>query len=119
MDYTITIDLNGRTGKLIIPEDATKGELGLIQNMLNRCIEERIAHAKRIEVAKNPLMADIEDLGISVRLKAILTRSGCRTVADVLAHSTDELMGIRNMGRASYEECLKVFRQYGEFRHEE
>jgi DNA-directed RNA polymerase subunit alpha len=46
----------------------------------------------------------IEDLNLSVRAYNCLKRSGLMTVGQVLEKSEEELLGLRNFGRKSYEE---------------
>lgn len=46
----------------------------------------------------------IEDLALSVRAYNCLKRSGLMTVGQVLEKSEDELLGLRNFGRKSYDE---------------
>ena len=46
----------------------------------------------------------IEDLSLSVRAYNCLKRSGLMTVGSVLEKSEDELLGLRNFGRKSYDE---------------
>jgi DNA-directed RNA polymerase subunit alpha len=46
----------------------------------------------------------IEDLTLSVRAYNCLKRSGLMTVGQVLEKSEDELLGLRNFGRKSYDE---------------
>ena len=46
----------------------------------------------------------IEDLNLSVRAYNCLKRSGLMTVGQVLEKSEDELLGLRNFGRKSYDE---------------
>jgi len=118
-DYTITIDLNGRIGKVIIPDKATKSELQMMKDFLCKAIDTRIECAKISEIKANPLKADIYDMDLSVRLTNVLKRAGCNTVADVLSHSKSEIRYLRNMGVNAYKECLEVFGQYGEFKEDE
>ena len=46
----------------------------------------------------------IEELSLSVRAYNCLKRSGLMTVGQVLERSEDELLGLRNFGRKSYDE---------------
>lgn len=118
-DYTITIDLNGRMGKVILPNNATKSEMIMMKDFLCKAIDTRIELAKVEEIKRNPLSTDIYDLDLSVRLTNVLKRSGCNTVADVLSHSKTEIAHFRNIGKHSYEECIKIFGEFGEFKPEE
>lgn len=118
-DYTITIDLNGRIGKVILPSNATRSELVMMKEFLCKAIDTRIECAKISEIKANPLKCDISDLDLSVRTYNVLKRSNCNTVADVLSHSKEELKRFRNMGINSYKECLEVFGAFGEFKEDE
>jgi len=118
-DYTITLDLNGRIGKVIIPNGANKEELCMMKDFLCKAIDTRIEHARIESIRANPLKADIGDMEVSVRLYNVLKRSGCNTVADVLSHSKTEIQCFRNMGRKAYEECIEIFGEFGEFKADE
>ena len=116
--YKITVDLNGRVGEIIVPNDATRAELQMMKEFLCKAIDTRIECAKISEIKANPLKADIYDMELSVRLTNVLKRAGCNTVADVLSHSKDEIRRFRNMGVNSYKECLEIFGAFGEFRED-
>ena len=63
-DYTITIDLNGRMGKVIVPTDANRAELQMMKEFLCKAIDTRIESAKVKEVKANPLKASIYDMDL-------------------------------------------------------
>lgn len=117
--YKITVDLNGRVGEIIVPNDATRSELQMMKEFLCKAIDTRIECAKISEIKANPLKADIYDMDLSVRLTNVLKRAGCNTVADVLSHSKNEIRRFRNIGVNSYKECLEVFGAFGEFREDD
>jgi DNA-directed RNA polymerase subunit alpha len=65
-----------------------------------------------------PIPADrystaIEDLALSVRAYNCLKRSGLMTVGQVLEKSEDELLGLRNFGRKSYDELRERLIELG------
>jgi len=65
-----------------------------------------------------PIPADrystaIEDLQLSVRAYNCLKRSGLMTVGQVLEKSEDELLGLRNFGRKSYDELRERLIELG------
>ncbi len=55
----------------------------------------------------------IEDLQLSVRAYNCLKRSGLMTVGQVLEKSEDELLGLRNFGRKSYDELREKLIELG------
>ncbi|MCL6643433.1 MAG: DNA-directed RNA polymerase subunit alpha [Dehalococcoidia bacterium] len=55
----------------------------------------------------------IEDLNLSVRAYNCLKRSGLMTVGQVLEKSEDELLGLRNFGRKSYDELRERLAELG------
>jgi len=57
-----------------------------------------------INMAPDRYNTPIEDLSLSVRAYNCLKRSGLMTVGSVLEKNEDELLGLRNFGRKSYDE---------------
>jgi DNA-directed RNA polymerase subunit alpha len=57
-----------------------------------------------VPLAPDKYNTPIEDLQLSMRAYNCLKRSGLMTVGQVLEKSEEELMGLRNFGRKSYEE---------------
>jgi DNA-directed RNA polymerase subunit alpha len=57
-----------------------------------------------VPLAPDRYNTPIEDLQLSMRAYNCLKRSGLMTVGQVLEKSEEELMGLRNFGRKSYEE---------------
>lgn len=55
----------------------------------------------------------IEDLQLSVRAYNCLKRSGLMTVGQVLEKSEEELLGLRNFGRKSYDELRERLAELG------
>ena len=55
----------------------------------------------------------IEDLNLSVRAYNCLKRSGLMTVGQVLEKTEDELLGLRNFGRKSYDELRERLIELG------
>lgn len=48
----------------------------------------------------------VEDLNLSMRAQNCLKRSGIMTVGEILEHSEEELLALRNFGRKSYDEMM-------------
>lgn len=65
--------------------------------------------AKRILNGNKPL----EEMDLSVRSYNILKRAGVNTAADIAKLTLDDLQKIRNMGRKSVEEILKILHECG------
>ena len=54
-----------------------------------------------------------EEALISIRAMNVLRRSGCDTVSDIIQHTEDELMKMRNMGRNCLKEILDLLHKNG------
>ena len=61
-------------------------------------------HSPGLLMAPDRYNTPIEELALSVRAYNCLKRSGLMTVGQVLEKSEDELLGLRNFGRKSYDE---------------
>lgn len=59
-------------------------------------------------------MTDIRDLGLSCRAYNCLMRAGINTLEKLREISEEDLMNVRNLGRHSLEEVLKVRNNYPE-----
>ena len=80
----------------------------------------KIANALKIDLTsvskattENPTGVAIEDLCLSVRSYNVLRSAGYNKLEDVSKHSFDELLQLRNMGRKSAMEILKVLEERG------
>ncbi|MFN0094268.1 MAG: DNA-directed RNA polymerase subunit alpha [Dehalococcoidia bacterium] len=62
------------------------------------------AHPSGLMLPPDRYNTPIEELSLSVRAYNCLKRSGLMTVGQVLEKSEDELLGLRNFGRKSYDE---------------
>ena len=71
----------------------------------------------RIEVDSNDLEKvlemNIEELELSVRSFNCLKRAGINTVAELCAHTQDDMMKVRNLGRKSLDEVQDKLRALG------
>ena len=78
----------------------------LHNNMVEKLNEE---YKERYEFVENKkyIKISIEELGLSVRSRNCLLRSGIKTVGELLEQSDDDLMMVRNLGRKGIEE-IKV-----------
>ncbi|KAA0236708.1 hypothetical protein EDM76_07750 [bacterium] len=63
-----------------------------------------MAAMARLALPPDKYNTPIEDLALSVRAYNCLKRSGLMTVGQVLEKSEEELLGLRNFGRKSYDE---------------
>ena len=107
--------------EVTVSNDLTVEELEIVKEMLTRLIDARTKKLKLIRNNKLPLSANIDSLypELSVRARNVLKRSGCETIADVLACSPSDLKRMRNMGKNTMEEILNRFREYGSFKEDE
>lgn len=74
---------------------------------------ERGRHGGIGSVAPDRYNTPIEDLNLSVRAYNCLKRSGLMTVGQVLEKSEEELLGLRNFGRKSYDELKERLVELG------
>ncbi|MCR5202420.1 MAG: DNA-directed RNA polymerase subunit alpha [Lachnospiraceae bacterium] len=65
------------------------------------------------EEPPKPLEMDITDLELSVRSFNCLKRAGINTVADLVNHSQEDMMKVRNLGKKSLEEVLAKLDELG------
>lgn len=110
-----------KAAEVTVSNDLTVEELEIVKEMLTRLVDARTKELKLIRNNKLPLSADIDSLypELSVRARNVLKRSGCETIADVLACSPSDLKRMRNMGKHTLEEILNRFREYGSFKEDE
>ena len=60
---------------------------------------------------QDPLLIDLADAELSVRSYNCLRRAGIKTVGEVALMGTERLMQVRNLGRRSCEEVIRVLRE--------
>lgn len=113
--------IGGKFAEITTSDDLTIEELEVVKEMLTRLVDTRITELKMRRGNKLPLSANIDSLypELSVRARNVLKRSGCETIADVLACSPSDLKRMRNMGKHTMEEILNRFREYGSFKEDE
>lgn len=113
--------IGGKFAEITTSDDLTIEELEVVKEMLTRLVDARTKELKLIRNNKLPLSANIDSLypELSVRARNVLKRSGCETIADVLACSPSDLKRMRNMGKHTMEEILNRFREYGSFKEDE
>lgn len=75
----------------------------LHNNMVEKLNEEYKEYYEFVE-NKKYIKISIEELGLSVRSRNCLLRSGIKTVGELLEQSDDDLMMVRNLGRKGIEE---------------
>ncbi|MGB2695084.1 MAG: DNA-directed RNA polymerase subunit alpha [Dehalococcoidia bacterium] len=85
--------------------DVLREELGIF-SQLGKPEPTMIEHGvgRGIALSEDRYNTPIEDLDLSVRAYNCLKRTGLMTVRDVLMKNEDELLGLRNFGRKSYDE---------------
>ena len=62
---------------------------------------------------RDPALIDVGELALSVRAYNCLYRERIRTVADLLKHTPEDLLDIRNFGYRSLVDVQMELRQYG------
>ena len=59
------------------------------------------------------LEMSIEELDLSVRSFNCLKRAGINTVEDIISHTDEDMMKVRNLGRKSLEEVISKIESLG------
>lgn len=77
--------------------------------IINHC--EKSSIAELLKVNGNDFSGiGIDTLNLSTRAENCLTRGKCRTVADVLCLTAEQLLSFRNIGKKSFDEILSVLK---------
>jgi len=71
-----------------------------------------------IKKGKDPLSIDIVDLGLGVRARNCLLRSGIRTVGELKKIEQYQLLKMRNLGEKSLNEIMTKLRELSEIKEE-
>ena len=67
-----------------------------------------------LEITKDTEIYTLEeDEMLSVRACNVLMRSGCKTIADVLDHTSEEILAMRNMGLKAHKEIIEFLATNG------
>ena len=64
-------------------------------------------------ISDDILEMPIEDLDLSVRTFNCITRAGIKTVQGIVKKSEEDLMGVRNLGKKSYDEVIEKLESLG------
>lgn len=101
-DGTITpVDAVGQSADILMDQFALFSTMGRPELP---AVAQVGGTALGLALAPDRYNTPIEDLNLSVRAYNCLKRSGLMTVGQVLEKSEDELLGLRNFGRKSYDE---------------
>ena len=115
--YDMTINLNGREAKIVLPDDSKSTELEMFKKVFSEIFDKEIAEAKTKETIQRrkhiTLESDIACLDFSVRTFNCLMRAGIRTVKQLIELPYSELLKVRNLGRNSIDEVLNVCKEIG------
>ncbi len=106
------IDLDGKIASVEIDKDMNVNDLILVQELLNKTIENRKKEIGGFRCIK----LDKIEPPLSVRAYNCLKRAGYNTVGDVLDSSIDEIKNIRNLGLRCSKEVINRFSEYGTFK---
>jgi len=114
------------TDGTIDPVEAVGVSAKILREQFDRFIQQtrpELAHAYHpalgsgaaggLLMAPDRYNTPIEDLNLSVRAYNCLKRSGLMTVGQVLEKGEDELLGLRNFGRKSYDELRERLAELG------
>lgn len=115
--YEMTINLNGREAKIVLPTEPTSSELGMFKKVFGEIFDKEIAESVSRETAQRrmriTLESDIAELGFSIRTYNCLRRAGIGTVKELIDLPYPELLKVRNLGRNSTDEVLNVCKEIG------
>jgi DNA-directed RNA polymerase subunit alpha len=106
-DGTVSpIDAVGQSADILMDQFALFSQMGRPDAPVSHGITPSFgpSSASGLLMAPDRYNTPIEDLTLSVRAYNCLKRSGLMTVGQVLEKSEDELLGLRNFGRKSYDE---------------
>ncbi len=106
-DGTVSpVDAVGQSADILMDQFALFSQMGRPDIPVSHGITPSFGptSASGLLMAPDRYNTPIEDLTLSVRAYNCLKRSGLMTVGQVLEKSEDELLGLRNFGRKSYDE---------------
>jgi len=100
------MDAVGQSADILMDQFALFSQMGRPDMPVSHGIAPSFgpSSASGLLMAPDRYNTPIEDLALSVRAYNCLKRSGLMTVGQVLEKSEDELLGLRNFGRKSYDE---------------
>jgi len=108
------------TDGTITAEEALVGAAEILIDHLNLFLsmthDQEVAGQEPLlieEEEKSIYDAPIEDLKFSTRIFNSLKRADIHTVADLIAHSRDDLMKVRNLGATSLDELIEKLGTHG------
>ena len=118
-DYDkLTLDVF--TNATLAPDDAVSlaakvlsEHLSLFINLSEAAKTEEVLVEKAGTEKEKVLEMNIEELELSVRSFNCLKRAGINTVAELCAHTQDDMMKVRNLGRKSLDEVQDKLRALG------
>ena len=94
--------------------------LNLFVNLSDEAKNAEIMVEREETIKEKVLEMTIEELDMSVRSFNCLKRAGIDTVEDLISHSPEEMMKVRNLGKKSLEEVINKLNSLGlELRNDE
>jgi len=110
------------TDGTIKPEEAVSSAASLLVEHLNLFLNladneelnQKVFVAPKEEKEENNLLnLSIDELDLSVRSYNCLKRANINTIGELIKHSTEDLMKVRNLGKKSLEEIVSKLEQMG------
>jgi DNA-directed RNA polymerase subunit alpha len=110
------------TDGTIKPEEAVSSAASLLVEHLNLFLNladneelnQKVFVAPKEEKEENNLLnLSIDELDLSVRSYNCLKRANINTIGELVKHSTEDLMKVRNLGKKSLEEIVSKLEQMG------
>ena len=87
--------------------------LNLFVNLSEEEYMEKIMVEKEEDSKEKSLEMTIEELDLSVRSFNCLKRAGINTVEDLINHTEEDMMKVRNLGRKSLDEVILKLKSLG------
>ncbi len=102
----------------VMPDEALRQAAAIMQEYLTvfAAVPKEEAEAKleeaEAEVYDKTLALPVEELDLTVRVLNCLRKSNVHTVGELVAHTEEDLLGIRNFGASSLEEVIEKLAKF-------
>jgi len=102
----------------VMPDEALRRAAAILQDYLSvfAAVPEEEAEAKleeaEAEVYDKTLSLPVEELDLTVRALNCLKKSNIDTIGDLMAHTEEDLLGIRNFGESSLDAVIEKLAKF-------
>jgi DNA-directed RNA polymerase subunit alpha len=106
------------TNGTIRPEEALSLASTLLREHLSTFVTAEESDVEATDIAEDSELAEVlaknlDDFGLSVRTANCLKNASIGTVRDLVTHSEDEILEIKNFGKKSLEELQELLGRLG------